>query len=57
MWVQMGAIEIFGTFMPVLFMIGVWKCCHDTWLCPRIILTYHVCGLVEARADYRTVAK
>ena len=32
MWVQMRALEMFGTFMPVLFMIGVWKCHLDTWL-------------------------
>ena len=40
MWVQMRALEMFGTFMPLLFMIGVWKCHLDTWLCPRI--TSHV---------------
>ena len=33
MWVQMKALEIFRKFMPVLFMIGVWKCHLDTWLC------------------------
>ena len=27
-----------GTFIPVLFMIGVWKCHLDTWLCTWIIL-------------------
>ena len=32
MWVQMKALEMFGTFMPVLFMIGVWKCHLDTCL-------------------------
>ena len=48
MWVQMEAMEMFGTFMPVLFMIGIWKCHLDTWLCPRIILMYHLCVLVEA---------
>ena len=47
MWVQMRALEMFGTFMPVLFMIGVWKCHLDTWFCTKIILTHHMCGLVE----------
>ena len=37
MWVQMRALEMFGTFMPVLFKIGVWKCHLDTWLFSRII--------------------
>ena len=46
-WVQMGAMEMSRTFMPVLFMIGVWKCHLDTWLCTRIILTHHMCGMVE----------
>ena len=48
MWVQMRALEMVGTFMPVLFMIGVWECHPDTWLCTRIILTYHMCSLMEA---------
>ena len=30
--VQMMAMKMFGTFMPVLFMIRVWKCHIDTWL-------------------------
>ena len=30
MWVQMRALEMFGTFMPVLFMMGVCKCHLDT---------------------------
>jgi hypothetical protein len=38
---------MFGTFMPVLFMIGVWKCHLDTWFCTSIILKHHMCGLVE----------
>ena len=42
-----GLWRCFGTLLPVLFMLGVWKCCHDTWLCTRIILTYHMWGLVE----------
>ena len=49
MWVQMRALEMFGSLMTVLFMVGVWKCHLDTWLCPRILLTYHICGLVEAK--------
>ena len=36
MWVQMGAMEMFGTFLPMLFMIGVWKCHLDTLLFTRI---------------------
>ena len=40
MWVQMRALEVFGVFMPVLFMIGVWKCHHHIWLYSRIILMY-----------------
>ena len=48
MWVQMGAMEMFGTFMPVLFMIGVWKCHLNTWFWTRIILTYQMLGLVES---------
>ena len=48
MWVRMGAFEMFGTFMPVLFMIGVLKCHVDTRLCTRTILTYNMRGLVEA---------
>ena len=47
MFVQMRALEMFGTFIPVLFMKGVWKCHLDTWPCPRFILTHHMCGLVE----------
>ena len=47
-WVQMRALEMFGTFMPVLFMIGVWKCHLDTWLYTRIILTFYMWGFVEA---------
>ena len=47
MFVQMRALEMFGTFMSLLFMEGAWKCHLDTWLCPRIILTHHMCGLVE----------
>ena len=47
MWVQMRALEMVGKFMPVLFLIGVWKCHLDTWLCTRIILTFHMWGLVE----------
>ena len=39
-----GPYQGFGEFM-----IGVWKCHLDTWLCPRILLTYHICGLVEAK--------
>ena len=30
MRVQMRALEMFGRFMQVLFMIGVWKCHLDT---------------------------
>ena len=30
---QMRALQMFGTFMPVLFKIWVWKCHLDTWLC------------------------
>ena len=37
-------LEMFGTFLPVLFMIGVWKYHLGTWLCTRIILTYHMWG-------------
>ena len=49
MWVQKMVIKMLGTFMPMLFMIRVWKCHLDTWLCPRIILTYDICGLVKAK--------
>ena len=35
-WVQMRALEMFGTFMPVLFLIGVWKWNLDTWLCTYV---------------------
>ena len=42
MWVQMKALEMFRSFMLVLFMVEVWKCYFDTWLCTRIILTYHM---------------
>ena len=38
---------MFGAFMPVLFLIGVWKCHSDIWLWTRIILTYQNWGLVE----------
>ena len=38
MWVQMRALEMFGTFMPMLLKIRVWKCHLDTWLCTWIIL-------------------
>ena len=48
MWVQMMNLEMVGTFLPVLFMIGVLQCCHDTWLCIRIILTYYMWGLMVA---------
>ena len=34
---------MFGTFLPLLFMIGVQKCHLDTWICTRIILMYHMC--------------
>ena len=30
MWVQMRALEIFGTFLPILFMMGVCKGHLDT---------------------------
>ena len=36
MWVQMRALEMFGTLMPLLFMIGVWKCHLDTGLCTYV---------------------
>ena len=47
MWVQIRALEMFGTSMLVFFMLEVYKYHFDTWPCPRIILTYHMCGLVE----------
>ena len=43
MWVQMGAVEMFETFMPVLFMIGVWKCHLDTWFWRDFNLLLHLC--------------
>ena len=48
MGIHMMALEMFGTSMLVFFMQGVWRRHLDTWPCPRIILTYHMCGLVEA---------
>ena len=42
------AMKLFGSVISLLFMIGVWKCQLDTWFCTRIILTHHMCGLVEA---------
>merc|ERR1711978_727234 len=47
MWVQMMAMKMFGSVMSLLFMIGVWKYHLDTWFCTSIILTHHMCSLVE----------
>ena len=55
MWVQMGAMEMFGTFMPVLFMTGVWKCHLDTWFCTRIILTLMLKGLSFRGSNNRDI--
>ena len=34
MWLQMMSMGMFGSFMSVLFMVGVWKCHYNIRFCP-----------------------
>ena len=49
MWFQMMTMGMFGSFMPVLFMVGFWKCHYDILFCPRdhFYATYVCVGAIH----------